>query len=529
MENNEIERARSRELEVSLKQLLSAIWHRAWLVLVVGVLAAAFMLLITANLITPQYQASATFYVNNTTTPVTQTSGGISSSDITAAKSLVDSYIVILTTRESLNPVVEHAGLNLTYEQVRAMISASSVNSTEFFKVVVTGDDPQVSYKLAHAITEVLPDRISSIIEGSSAEVVEYPVVPSEPSSPNVMLNTIVGFLIGAFAVVIYILLRELFDISIRSEEDITALCSYPILTEVPDMTAPNKGGYYSRSSPKKQANSKNQPRKESGLFGDNLDFTSSEAYKLLRTKLQFSFADEGNCRVIGLVSALAGEGKSLTASNLAYTMAQLDKRVLLIEGDMRRPSLSSKMPIRRTPGLSNYLTGQARLEDLIQTCHVSEGKVSFHVIAAGRTPPNPVELLSAPKMANLIESLRSEYDYIIIDLPPIGEVSDALVAGKHTDGLLVVVRQHYCNRISLSDVVHQIDFVDARVLGVVFNCKVEHTHSYGRKYYYGRKYAYGKYAYSKSAYGRHARSYAAAAEKAKRQTQSHTSTSQES
>ena len=515
-----------RELEISLKQIFTALWHKAWLILAVAVASAAVMLAISSWMITPKYQSSATFYVNNSNSAIIQGNGNISSSDITAAKSLVDSYIIILTTRETLEPVIEAADLELSFEQVKGMISAKSVNSTEFFEVVVTSTDPEEACGIAQAITQVLPSRIGDIIEGSSAEVVEYPVEANSPSSPNVLMNTILGFLMGAIVVAIVLFLRELFDTTVRSQEDVTSTCNYPILTEVPDMSAAGKGAgyqssYYARAAKAGGEYAKAAPRKESGLFGESLGFAPSEAYKLLRTKLQFSFADDRDCRVLGVVSALAGEGKSLTSSNLAYTMAQLEKRVLLIEGDMRRPSLSAQIPIRRLPGLSNYLTGQAKLEDLIQTCKVAEGKTAFHVIAAGRTPPNPIELLSSPRMEKLLEHLRGLYDYIIIDLPPVGEVSDALVVANHVDGMLMVVRQHYCNRVSLANAVRQFKFVSVKVLGVVFNCTIEHANVYSKKYYYGRrygKYAYGKYAYSKHAYSRSAGSYAAAAKKAKKQ-----------
>ena len=183
--------------------------------------------------------------------------------------------------------------------------------------------------------------------------------------------------------------------------------------------------------------------------MGSGMSFAASEAYKLLRTKLQFSFAGDNSCRVIGLSSALSGEGKSLTAINLAYSLSQLNKRVILIDCDMRRPTLAEKLDLRKRPGLSSYLTGQSRLKELIQFCGIKNDENAFHVIAAGQNPPNPVELLSSDKMAAVLEMLRQNYDYVILDLPPVGEVSDAMAVAKILDGMLLVVRQNYCNRIA--------------------------------------------------------------------------------
>jgi capsular exopolysaccharide synthesis family protein len=189
----------------------------------------------------------------------------------------------------------------------------------------------------------------------------------------------------------------------------------------------------------------------------------------------------------------MAGEGKSLSSVNLAYALAQLDKRVLLIDCDLRRPSLAAKLPIKKVPGLSNYLTRQVGMDEILQT-YTGEGEeCSFNVIAAGRNPPNPIELLNSNRMQKALDQLRESYDYIILDLPPVGEVSDALVVSKLVDGVLLVVRQNYCNRNLLSAAVKQFTFVETRILGVVMNCAEEDNGAYG-KYYRGYRRSYSRY-----------------------------------
>ena len=496
------------EIEIDLQRLFSAILNKAWLVGLVAVVCAVAAFLGTYFFITPQYQSTAMFYVNNNSLSLGETSLSISSGDISASRGLVDSYIVILNTRESLNDVIDYAGVDRTYGQLKGMISAEAVDSTEIFKVVVTSPDPEEAEKIADAIAYILPKRISSIIEGTSAKVVDSAIIASKPSSPSYTKNTMIGFIVGFVLMVAIIIIRELTDISVHTEEDITRSCKHPVLAAVPDMTANTKGGYY--YSKKKKAYAKsgdNGDKKE--LIGSQISFAASEAYKLLRTKLQFSFVDEKNCRVIGVSSALSGEGKSLSAVNLAYTLSQLGKHVLLIDGDMRRPSLDDKLPINRSPGLSDFLTGQSGAERLIQMCGIPGDERAFHVIASGRIPPNPMELLSSVRMEKMLGLLRGTYDYVILDLPPVGEVSDALAAAKLTDGTLIVVRQDYCDRMSLGAAIRQFEFVEAKILGVVFNCTNEDGSGYGNKYYnkYYRRY-YGKY-YKKN-YGSYEKKYSA-------------------
>ena len=481
------------ELEIDVQRLMGALLNKAWLIGLVAVVCAVVTLLGTLFFVTPKYQATAMFYVNNNSLSLGDASFSISSGDISASRGLVKSYIVILNTRESLNAVIDYADVDLTYGQLRGMISAQAVDSTEIFEVVVTSTDPKEAQEIADAIAYVLPKRISSIVEGTSAKVVDSAVRPAKPSSPNYTTNTLLGFAMGLLLSAALVLLREFLDITIRTEADISRSCTYPILASVPDMEAQSKGGgyYYGYGSPKKayeKAGSKEPKPVE--LVGGNISFAAAEAYKLLRTKLQFSFADEGNCRVIGVSSALTGEGKSLSAVNLAYTTSLLGKRVLLIDCDMRRSSVSEKLPIKRFPGLSEFLSGQSHAEKLIQLCGIKDDERAFHAIASGRTPPNPIELLSSERMNKMLEHLRENYDYIILDLPPVGEVSDALAVAKFTDGMLVVVRQNYCDRVVLSSAVRQFEFVDAKILGVVFNSTVENG-GIGKKYYkrYYKKY----------------------------------------
>lgn len=507
---NEKEIQKNEEIEIDIGRVFRAVMDRAWLVIIVSVLCAILVFVGTFFFVTPQYKSAAMFYVNNNAFSVGDASLSISSGDLVTSRGLVDSYIVILNTRETLSDVIDYAGANRSYSELRGMISAEAVNETEIFQVSVTSPDPSEAERLANAIAYILPKRIGSIIDGTSAKVVDVAVAPIAPSSPSYTKNTLIGFLLGFVLTVGVIALHEIFDITIRSEEDVAQTCAHPILAAVPDMAAPSKGGYYygygsSRSKKKKgaYAASTKQAGRPSVLMGPGISFAASEAYKLLRTKLQFSFADDNDCRVIGLSSALSGEGKSLTAVNLAYTLSELDKKVILIDCDMRRPTLAEKLGIMKKPGLSSYLTGQIDLDNLIQPCNLKGHDWAFHVISAGQNPPNPVELLSSERMQKALNQMRKTYDYVILDLPPVGEVTDAMAVAKETDGMLIVVRQNYCDRIVLSEAVRQFEFITAKILGIVFNCTSEHGGNYGNGYYknYYRRY-YRRY-YKGYGYGR--------------------------
>lgn len=471
-------------IEIDFRRLLDAVVHRAWLVGLVSIVCAVLVFLGTFFFVTPLYESSAVFYVNNNALSLGDASFSLSTGDISAAKSLVDSYIVILKTRTTLDDVIDYADVDCSYEELKDMISAAAINETEIFEIVITSADPYEAERIANAIAYILPKRIASIIDGTSAKIVDSAVVASSPSSPNYTKNTIVGFLVGLFLTIVVIVLREVFDVSIRTEEDVQQCCKHPVLAAVPDMTAPSKGGYYGYGERKKAAAKHTTEPAQAVLVGSGINFAASEAYKLLRTKIQYSFAGDKNCRVIGISSALTGEGKSLTSVNLTHSLSQLGYKVLLIDCDMRRPSLPDKLPIQKKPGLSGFLSGQTQENSMFQFCGIPGDEQAFHVIAAGQIPPNPVELLSSTRMSKMLQQLRDIYDYIILDLPPVGEVSDALAVAKETDGILLVARQNHCNRVALSDAIRQFEFIESRILGVAYNCATESSGGYGKKYY---------------------------------------------
>lgn len=206
-------------------------------------------------------------------------------------------------------------------------------------------------------------------------------------------------------------------------------------------------------------------PNEEQYVFGKELGFEAAEAYRLLRTNILFALPDKQKCRIIGITSASGGEGKSTTALNLSYMLAEAGERVLLIEGDMRMPSISRQLKLETSPGLSNVLDGLSEVQEVLQE---SGFHSQLQIVSSGSIPPNPSELLGTKAVSILIESLAKNYDFIVLDLPPVTEVADALVASRLTDGMIIVVRQNYANRRDVADAVQQFSYVNARILGFV-------------------------------------------------------------
>ena len=233
-------------IEIDLLALARAVWKRVWLVIAAVLVCGAAAFSYAKFLITPLYEAKALMYVNNSSISVGSASFSISSGELSAAQSLVKTYIVIMQSRQTLNEVIEQADLPYTYEELLPMVTAAPVNDTEIFEITVTDADPQEAELIANTIADVLPDKISDIVDGSSVRVVDYAVVPVFPVSPSVTKYAMIGVLLGGVLSVGVIVLMELLNESIRSEDYLIQTYDLPILAVVPTMEHVEK--YYQQN-----------------------------------------------------------------------------------------------------------------------------------------------------------------------------------------------------------------------------------------------------------------------------------------
>ncbi|MBQ7355251.1 MAG: CpsD/CapB family tyrosine-protein kinase [Clostridia bacterium] len=218
-----------------------------------------------------------------------------------------------------------------------------------------------------------------------------------------------------------------------------------------------------------------------------NLEFTAREQYKLLRANLGFTLPEGQKCQIIGVTSSMRGEGKSTTSVNLSYVLAEDGKKVLLIDGDLRIPSIAKKMEMSSTPGLTDLLMGYDPGQFEAFRSKILD---KWYILPAGELPPNPSELLGSRRMKVLLEALSEVFDYIVIDLPPVNIVSDALAVSSFISGMVVVVREDYTEKKELERCFRQLKLSNVNVLGCVMNEAKSGKGSYG-KY---KKYRYYKY-----------------------------------
>ncbi|MCA0756501.1 CpsD/CapB family tyrosine-protein kinase [Paenibacillus sp. N4] len=206
-----------------------------------------------------------------------------------------------------------------------------------------------------------------------------------------------------------------------------------------------------------------------------------SESYRALRTNIEFSSIDE-KLQVLMVSSAGPGEGKSTTITNLAITFAQSERKVILIDADLRKPTAHHTFTLSNRLGLSSVLSQQSSLEEVIQITDIP----NLEVITSGAIPPNPAEMMGSKRMTALIEQLRGMYDIILIDTPPLLAVTDAQIVSTKSDGVILVVDQGKVKRDIAKKAVQSLENVNARILGVVLNNVKRKANEEAYYYYYG-------------------------------------------
>lgn len=247
--NNKMERRNDDEMEIDVLRLLLALWKKAWAIALVTVILGAAAFAGTAVFIRPKYRAEALMYVNSSNISLGSAKVSISQAELSAAQTLVDTYIVIMNTRTTLEDVIAQTGVPYKYRELKEMITAQSVNGTEVFSIQVVSESPAEAEKLANAIARILPEKIASIVEGSSARIVDYAVVPAQKDSPSLVKNTAIGMILGFILACGVIVVLELLDDQIHDSDYLIQTYDIPILAVIPDLLSTKSSNEYYKSA----------------------------------------------------------------------------------------------------------------------------------------------------------------------------------------------------------------------------------------------------------------------------------------
>jgi capsular exopolysaccharide synthesis family protein len=450
---------------VELRDYLRAIRKRWWWLPAAVAVAAGVTAAITFRT-PPQYATTTTFFIGTPNHGVADAYQGS-----LLSQQRVKSYANLLSGDRIAVIIAKQPGVGLSPEEVQKRITAQPIPETVLLQATVTDSSKQRSKVIADVMAAQFTKMVESLetpaVVGAptpaaaatatvKVAVIAGPRLDPTPVSPrparDLGLAVVLGLLMGAVAAV----LREVTDNSVKSSEALQKLTGAPVLATMPQDAAASKAPL---------------------VTGGAARSARAEALRQLRTNLQFVDVDRP-VRVMVVTSALPGEGKSSTATNLAVVFAEAGHRVLLIDADLRRPKVAEYLGLEGAVGLTNLLAGQAQPGDVIQRW--SSG---LWVLPSGFLPPNPSELLASQQMADLLDTFRQRFDVVIIDSPPLLPVTDGAVLATIADGALLVVRAAKTSHAQIAGALRALEAVNARLLGCVLNM-VRGMKS--ENYYYG-------------------------------------------
>ena len=488
----------------TIKDLLTLLWNHLLLVVAItlcgGVAAFSF-----SKLVLPvKYSSHITMYVQSYTGIAENNGNDVN--NISNSKQLVNTYMEVLKDDEVMNAV--SALLLEQYEEeelrrvfsfdeegkissssLRSCLAISSVTDTSAVTITATTVNPNLAADICNDITQVAPKYVEEAVGVGSINTIGKAKVYKTPVAPNNTKNAILGMAAAFLIIVMVILIIDYFDNTIKETEKIAKKYEKSIIGEIQQFGDGKK-------KKSKKGKRKTEPR---GLLTDkDVPFNVVESYKTIRANILFTAADSDK-KVIAVSSSNPGEGKSISAANLAIALAQTGSSVLLIDADMRKPVQHRTFQIKNDEGLSTLIIKKSSMAKSVKSNVIN----NLDLLPSGPIPPNPSELLASNSFKQLLEQFSGNYDYVIIDTPPINVVSDAMVMKGSISGIMLVIRYAMTTYEELANCMKQIELAKVNMLGFVMN-DVHHNHSsayYNYKYKY-KKYGYGGYGYGYGYYG---------------------------
>jgi capsular exopolysaccharide synthesis family protein len=366
------------------------------------------------------------------------------------AQAVVQSYVGLATLPAVLDPVIDELGLDTTPQKLAGKVTATAALDTVIIDISASDTDPAQAQRIAQATADSLVkqgEALAPKLKGAPTvdmKVVAKAAVPLAPTGPNRPLYAALGAIAGLVLGLLIAIGRRLLDTRVSGEQDVTGVTGVPLLGGI--------GRFSNRLAP--------GPLMLAAPHG-----TVAEEYRRLRTNLEFANVDDP-IKTVVVTSGHAGEGKSTTALNLALSIAEQGGTTLLVDGDLRRPSVANYTGLDGGVGLTNVLRNRVTIDSAVQPL----GSTGLDVLPAGELVPNPSQLISSDALATLITTLKERYDYVVVDAPPVLLVSDALILAGLVDASIVVAMDRSTKRPDLMKTLEAFRLVHEPVTGVVLN-----------------------------------------------------------
>lgn len=477
--------SKQKGFELNILGYLLELSKKWWLILIIAIICGLGGGIVARVTNKDVYTSRVAFIVNTLTENEV-----VESSAVSAQINITNTFKYILSGRVLKEAVREACPGNLSYGLIDSSIRVITVTATNAIELIVSTGSADTSYDIAKAVVDVYADVVEEIYPNAKLNVCETPVKAEAPiENKSDVTVAIISAAVGVFAYCAFALIIFIIRDTIKNANELSEKLNIPVLGSVQFVA------------------NKNKTNKGLLVADRRTGFSFIETYKAIRTKIESNSAKTGN-KVYLVTSACENEGKTTVSTNIALSLAENGKSVLLVDADLRKPSITKILSLPEEGyGFANVIKEEVGITEAIKLVK----SFNLYVLADRKSVSNPAELLSTKNAEEIIHSIREDFDYIIIDTAPASVVTDASIIAGFADAAIIVVREDFSpfSRIRMS--VEDIDSNGAEIVGCVFNAETESTiktgrygSRYGKYGKYGKygRYGYGKYGYGKYGYG---------------------------
>ena len=442
----------------------------------------------------PKYEATATVIVSS------DKSNANLPGEVATNKNLIDTYTQVVKSHRVLDKVKNDINIEQPYDEMLKMINVSAIKGTEIINITTTDRDAEFATKMTNKIADHFVKEIAKIYNDRNINVLDSAVTPTEPANIKIVRQEIMVFAAGLIVSVSILFLVSYFDRSVKTSEQVESQLHLPVIGKIHMIDAEKerlkrrqralalkakkeaKDGDSMENDEEVSEEISEEDLSSELILKNNPKSIISEDFRTVRTSLDFSLVGKNNNSLV-LTSTVPNEGKSFVSANLAIAFANTGKKVLLVDADMRLGRQHEIFELSNQAGLSNLLVETAgdRLRKYIQKTEIE----NLSVVTRGVTPPNPAELIDSKQMEKFIATVKSKYDYVIIDSAPVYNLADSLIISKKADRTMIVCRVNKTNIDHVKDGLKSLQAIDANIAGVILNqIPLEKRTGYYNQYY---------------------------------------------
>ncbi|MBO5398295.1 MAG: polysaccharide biosynthesis tyrosine autokinase [Clostridia bacterium] len=465
--------------EINLKRVAKLAWAKKIYIVLIMIISMVAGYFYSYKYVVPEYQSKTTLLLAKISDELNENTVKQSDiADFSMTSTLLQPYISLIESNKVLKEVINNLSLDMTEEELGKMLTVAEENSA-MLSITISNEDAELAEKIATEVTNVFVEQAKEIFNIANVNIIDTAEVASEPYNINHLKDLVLFAMFGVFLSSVLVFIFYISDTTVKEEEDIENEIGLPVLGSIPvfDKKLENK----SESKNKKESGKKEMTEL---VILDNAKSPVAESFRALRTNVTFN----ANTKIILVTSSRMSEGKSFVTANLAVTIAKTDKKVIIIDADMRKGRQNKIFGVDNKKGLSNYLANcddvKVDIDEL--STYIKTTKVpNVHLITLGNRPSNPAELLNPLKIKGLFNVLSEVYDFVIIDGTPSSIIADSVVISKFVDYTMLVTAQKTTKLEDIRRLVKNFEQVGVKISGAVLNKYKLTKEGYNSSYYY--------------------------------------------